>query len=161
MLLSLTSAPLAIEPLVSDVEAARRGSVEGCGAVCTFVGVVRAMHQGRRVRVLEYEAYEPLAMRALERIRDEIAATWPGATVAMHHRVGRLSIGEASVAIAAATAHRADAFHVCRYAIERIKQIAPIWKHEYFDDGEAWVEGALADPDDDAARQIARERACA
>ena len=161
MLLALSSAPLVVEPLVAEVESARRGTAEGCGAVCTFVGVVRAVHQGRRVRVLEYEAYEPLAIKALERIRDEIAGEWPGATVAMHHRTGRLGIGEASVAIAAATAHRADAFHVCRYAIERIKQIAPIWKHEYFEDGEAWVEGAPADPDDDAARRQARERACA
>jgi molybdopterin synthase catalytic subunit len=161
MLLSLTSAPLALEPLVAEVEAVRRDTPDGCGAVCSFLGVVRGVHQGRRVRVLEYEAYEPLAIKALERIRGEIDAVWPKATVAIHHRTGRVAIGEASVAIAAATAHRADAFQVCRYAIERIKQIAPIWKHEYFDDGDAWVEGALADPDDEAARRIARERACA
>ena len=74
---------------------------------------------------------------------------------------GRLEIGEASVVIAAATAHRADAFQVCRYAIERVKQIAPVWKHEFFEDGEAWVEGAVADPDDEAARATARAVACA
>ena len=72
--------------------------------------------------------------------------------LALHHRVGRLEIGEASVAIAAASAHRADAFAACRYAIERVKQIAPIWKHEFFDGGDVWIEGATADPDDARAR---------
>ena len=79
----------------------------------------------------------------------------------IHHRTGRVEIGEASIAIVAASAHRADAFAVCRYAIERVKQILPVWKHEHFDDGETWVEGATADPDDEAARQEARRRACA
>ncbi len=78
----------------------------------------------------------------------------------MHHRTGRLELGEASVAIAAASAHRAEAFAACRYAIERIKQIAPIWKREHFEGGEVWVEGATADPDDEAAREEAVRRAC-
>ena len=90
-----------------------------------------------------------------------MAREWPGAALAMVHRVGRLEIGEASIAIAAATAHRADAFAVCRYAIERVKQITPVWKHEYFEDGDAWVEGALANPDDEDARARARAIACA
>ena len=85
---------------------------------------------------------------------------WPSAGLAIHHRIGRLAIGDASVVIAAASPHRADAFAACRYAIERIKQIAPIWKHEHFEGGEVWIEGATADPDDDAARQSAMERAC-
>ena len=82
-------------------------------------------------------------------------------TVGIHHRTGRVEIGEASIAIVAASAHRADAFAVCRYAIERVKQILPVWKHEHFDDGETWVEGATSDPDDEAARLEARRRACA
>jgi molybdopterin synthase catalytic subunit len=86
---------------------------------------------------------------------------WPTATLALHHRIGRLEIGEASVAIAAASPHRADAFAVCRYAIERVKQIVPIWKHEYFEGGDVWIEGATADPDDAAARENARHIACA
>ena len=73
----------------------------------------------------------------------------------------RLEIGEASVVIAVATPHRADAFAACRYAIERIKQIVPIWKHEHFDGGEVWIEGATADPDDEAARDAALKAACA
>ena len=77
------------------------------------------------------------------------------ARLAIHHRTGRLAIGDASVAIAAASPHRADAFAACRYAIERVKQIAPIWKHEHFEGGEVWIEGATADPDDEAAREAA------
>lgn len=140
-------------------EAQRRG--EGCGAVCSFVGTVRATHKGRRVVRLEYEAFEPLAMKVLALIEQEIAAEWPGAMMAMHHRVGRLDVGEASVLVAAASAHRAQAFQACRYGIERIKQIAPIWKHEFFEDGDAWVEGATADVDDADARKRALEVACA
>jgi molybdopterin synthase catalytic subunit len=75
------------------------------------------------------------------------------------HRVGRLNVGEASVIIAAGSAHRADAFAVCRYAIERVKQIAPIWKREHFDGGEVWIEGATADPDSADARREALARA--
>ena len=75
-----------------------------------------------------------------------------GSRVAVHHRTGRLEIGEASIIIAAASPHRADAFAACRYTIERVKQIVPIWKHEHFEGGDVWLEGATADPDDEAAR---------
>ena len=132
----------------------------GDGAVATFVGLVRDHNAGRRVQWLDYEAYAPLAVKAFEQIADEAADRWPGARLAIHHRTGRLEIGEASVAIVAASAHRGDAFAVCRYAIERVKQIAPIWKREYFDGGDVWIEGATADPGDEAARAAAMERAC-
>jgi molybdopterin synthase catalytic subunit len=141
--------------LVREVE------TPGSGAVATFAGLVRDHNQGRRVLHLVYEAYEPLAERALGRIVDEAREHWPSAVLAIHHRTGRLEIGEASVAIAAASPHRADAFAACRYAIERVKQIAPIWKHEYFEGGDVWIEGATADPDDIAARDGARRIACA
>jgi molybdopterin synthase catalytic subunit len=159
--LAIVRETLSVDALARLVETDARGRGEGCGAVCTFLGVVRATHQGRRVRYLDYEAFEPLAVNVFTRIDREIAEAWPGALVAIHHRIGRLEIGEASVAIAAAAAHRAEAFQVCRYAIERVKQIAPVWKHEFFEDGEAWVEGAVADPDDEAARRQARDQACA
>ena len=132
----------------------------GYGAVATFAGLVRDHNAGRRVLWLDYEAYAPLAVKAFERIGEEAAGAWPSARLAIAHRVGRLQIGEASVAIAAASPHRADAFAACRYAIERIKQIAPIWKHEHFEGGEVWIEGATADPDDERARQAAVARAC-
>ena len=107
---------------------------------------MRDHNAGRRVLWLDYEAYEPLAVKAFERIGEEAADRWPAARLAIHHRIGRLEIGEASVVIAAASPHRAEAFAACRYAIERIKQIAPIWKHEHFDGGDVWIEGATADP---------------
>ena len=133
----------------------------GTGAVTTFLGLVRDHNQGRRVQYLVYEAYEPLAVRALGRIVDEARDRWPSVTLAIHHRIGRLEIGEASVAIAATSPHRSDAFAACRYAIERVKQIVPIWKHEYFEGGDVWIEGATADPDDLAARETAMRIACA
>jgi molybdopterin synthase catalytic subunit len=133
----------------------------GDGAVASFAGLVRNHNQGRTVRFLEYEAYEPLAVRALGRIIDEARDLWPGARLAVHHRIGRLEIGEVSVAIVAASPHRGDAFAACRYAIERIKQIVPIWKHEHFEGGEVWLEGATADPDDETAKLSAFKTACA
>ena len=158
--LAVTREPLAVESLVALLEGDARTEGEGCGAVCTFLGVVRATHGGRRVRYLEYEAFEPLAMKALGQIVEEIREAWPRAQAAIHHRIGRLDVGQPSVAVVAAAAHRAEAFEVCRYAIERVKQIAPIWKHEFFEDGDAWVEGAVAAPDDEQARREARARAC-
>ena len=132
----------------------------GCGAVTTFLGVVRAENGGRRVLWLDYEAYAPLAQRSFEAIAGEAAVRWPASRLAIHHRTGRLAIGQISVVIAAAAPHRSDAFAACRYAIERVKQIAPIWKHEHFEGGEVWIEGATADPDDEAAQRVAFERAC-
>jgi molybdopterin synthase catalytic subunit len=152
---AVTSAPLDSEALVAVVDK------KGDGAVVTFAGFVRDHNQGRQVQFLEYEAYEPLAIRALQRIVDEARQLWPGARVAVHHRLGRLEIGEASVVIAAASPHRADAFAACRYTIERVKQIVPIWKREHFDGGDVWLEGATADPDDEAAREKAYRTACA
>ncbi len=156
-LLTIGPDPLLLEPLVAAV-GARSG---GDGAVAAFLGLVRNHNAGRGVLHLEYEAYEPLARKAFERIAAEAAARWPGVQLALHHRIGRLEIGEASVAIAAAAPHRADAFAVCRYAIERVKQIAPIWKREFFEGGDVWIEGATADPDDHQARAHAERAACA
>jgi molybdopterin synthase catalytic subunit len=131
------------------------------GAVVAFLGLVRNHNLGRSVRYLEYEAYEPLALKAFERIDAEVQQRWPGARLALHHRIGRLEIGEASVAIAVASAHRGDAYATCRYAIERVKQIAPIWKREFFEGGDVWIEGATADPEDVHARTEAERVSCA
>lgn len=147
-------APLRIEEVVAAVEA------PSCGAVTTFIGTVRETNAGRKVLWLDYEAYAPLAVRSFERIATEVAERWPGTALAIHHRTGRIEIGEASVALAAAAPHRADAFAAARFAIERIKQIAPIWKHEHFVGGEVWIEGATADPSDETARREAMERTC-
>ena len=151
----ITSEPLDAAATAAIVEAAQ------CGAVAVFVGLVRDHNAGRKVIRLEYECYEPLAIRSFERIASEAEAQWPDVRLAIAHRIGALAIGEASVAIAAASPHRAEAFAGCRYAIERVKQIAPIWKREHFEGGDVWVEGATADPDNEDARQqaIARARA--
>ncbi len=128
------------EPLDPDALGRLVSGGGGHGAVVSFLGIVRDENMGRRVTRLEYEAYEPLAVRALERIRQEAGERWPSVCLAVHHRVGRLSVGEASVAIAAASPHRSEAFAACRYAIERVKQITPIWKHEFFEGGDVWIE---------------------
>ena len=113
------------------------------------------------MRFLEYEAYEPLALRALALIVDEAQAAWPAVRLGIHHRIGRLEIGEASIIIAAASPHRADAFAACRYAIERVKQIVPIWKREHFEGGEIVAGRRHGGSDDEAARQAAHRIACA
>jgi molybdopterin synthase catalytic subunit len=155
--------PVAVTPDRLDLEPLLRLVADGGGhgAITSFVGTVRDNNVNRRVTHLEYEAYEPLAVKALEQIVQETVAQWPGIRVAVHHRIGRLAIGEASIIIAAASAHRANAFAACRYVIERVKQIVPIWKHEFFDGGEVWIEGATANPTDEAARLEAVRRACA
>ena len=130
------------------------------GALTTFIGLVRDHNAGQPVRWIDYEAHVPLARTVFARIGQEAAERWPDAALAIHHRIGRVDIGEASVVIAAASAHRADAFAACRFAIERVKQIAPVWKHEYFEGGDVWIEGATADPEDEAALRLAMERAC-
>jgi molybdopterin synthase catalytic subunit len=146
----------ALDPAAVAASVARSGD----GAVSTFVGLVRDHNAGRQVLWLDYEAFPALALKAFEQIAAEAGEKWPGARLAIHHRTGRVAIGDASVAIAAASPHRADAFAACRYAIERVKQIAPIWKHEHFEGGDVWIEGATADPSDDGARIAALERAC-
>ena len=157
-LLAIGPEPLQLERVAAAVAAAD-GGVDG--AVVTFLGLVRNHNLGRSVRYLEYEAYEPLALKAFERIAAEIAERWPSVRLALHHRIGRLDVGEASIAIVVRSPHRGDAYAACRYAIERIKQIAPIWKHEFFDGGEVWIEGATANPDDQQARAEAERIACA
>jgi molybdopterin synthase catalytic subunit len=156
-LVAVTAAPLDLPALTAEISA----GADADGAITAFAGLVRDHNQGRRVRFLEYEAYEALAVKALELIVEEARSAWPSARLGVHHRIGRLEIGEASIIIVAASAHRADAFAACRYTIERVKQIVPIWKHEHFDGGEVWLEGATADPEDEAARQAAHRIACA
>jgi molybdopterin synthase catalytic subunit len=156
-LVAVTQAVLDLQALMAEVA----GGGNADGAIAAFVGIVRDHNQGRRVSYLEYEAYEPLAVRALDRILDEAREAWPSSRLGVHHRTGRVELSEASIIIVAVSPHRADAFAACRYTIERVKQIVPIWKHEHFEGGDVWLEGATADPDDEAARQAAHRIACA
>ena len=131
---SLTAEPLDSAALEASVAGSRHG------AVVTFLGIVRETSPtGKQVEYLEYEAFEGMAEREMERIADEIEARWPGSAIAMVHRTGRLEIGEASVAISVATPHRGAAFEACRHAIDRLKETVPIWKKEVFADGSQWV----------------------
>ncbi len=128
----ISSAPL-------DPQAPLR-AVEGkdCGAVVSFAGVVRSSTRGKEVTGLAYEAYEAMALRVFEQI-EQAALERFGARVCIHHRIGALLPGDLSVVIAAASPHRASAFEACRYAIERLKSDAPIWKRESYPDGSSWV----------------------
>ncbi len=131
------------EPLdARTVEAAVAGPA--AGAIVTFTGPVRDHARGQAVTALEYEAYEPAAEKMLVRIGEEIRERWGLDRVAIVHRTGLLSVGEASVVIAVASAHRGEAFAACQYAIERLKEIVPIWKKESYADGATWI-GSEAD----------------
>lgn len=111
------------------------------GAVVTFEGTVRNNTNGRRTRCLDYEGYEPMALREMAKIGAEIAASYPIRKIAMVHRLGRLLIGEASVVVIVTSAHRRPAFEAALEGINRLKKRVPIWKKEHFVDGEVWVEG--------------------
>jgi len=110
------------------------------GAVCTFVGVVRDQNAGRAVRHLEYEAFEEMALPLMEEIAAEVLRRWPVTSIAIVHRLGRMEIGEASVAVAVCSPHRAEAFEACRYAIDTLKATVPIWKKEFYADGAVWLD---------------------
>jgi len=114
---------------------------DGDGAVALFVGTVRDHNRGRRVLQLEYHAYPEMAESEMERIAAAARERFGVARIAIVHRTGRLAIGEASVAVAVASAHRADALEACRHVIDSLKQTVPIWKKELFEGGEAWIEG--------------------
>jgi molybdopterin synthase catalytic subunit len=113
------------------------------GAITTFIGTVRELTKGKRTLFLIYEAYEAMAVKKLQQIGTEIEERWEGSKVAITHRVGRLDITDVAVVIAVSTPHRADSYEANRYAIERIKEIVPIWKKEHWEDGEEWMGNQL------------------
>ncbi|KOP71767.1 molybdenum cofactor biosynthesis protein MoaE [Cytobacillus solani] len=113
------------------------------GAITTFIGTVRELTHGKKTLYLIYEAYESMAVKKLEQIGNEIKERWHGSEVAITHRVGKLDITDVAVVIAVSTPHRADAYEANRYAIERIKEIVPIWKKEHWEDGQEWIGNQL------------------
>jgi molybdopterin synthase catalytic subunit len=131
--IALAVTALSLDELVRSVEG------PGQGAIATFTGNVRSHGTLADVQRLEYEAYEPMALEVMAAIAGEIEGEIPGVQLAIHHRLGTLSVGEAAVIIAASAPHRAEAFAACRAAIERLKQRAPIWKKEVGADGQVWV----------------------
>jgi len=110
------------------------------GGIDIFVGTTRNVSDGKGVEWLEYEAYEPMALRQMQSIVEEVRKKWPVKRIAVVHRIGLVPIGEASIVIAVSAAHRREAFEACRYIIDTVKTTVPIWKKEHFDDGESWVE---------------------
>lgn len=132
----------ALTHVAIDTRQIIRQLVEGRdGAVITFEGVVRNHTAGRRTLYLDYECYEPMAIKTLAGIGREIAHSYAIDRVAMIHRLGRMEIGETSVAVIVTAAHRKPAFEAAHEGINRLKRLVPIWKKEYFEDGEVWVEG--------------------
>ena len=129
----ITETPLSLDALTRAV------GQDTSGAIATFLGIVRGFARGRKVDRLEYDAYPEMAIAKMRQIGDEIRARWPVDRVAIAHRVGRLGVGEASVAIAVASPHRHEALEACAYAIERLKELVPIWKKEVWSDGAEWI----------------------
>jgi molybdopterin synthase catalytic subunit len=133
-MIDIMDTDIQLEPLVEQV---RKNSN---GAVVTFLGVVRGLSRGRTVLYLEYEAYREMALRKLRQVADEVQEKWAIDDIAIVHRVGHLEVGERSVGIAVGAPHRKVAFEACEYAIDRLKEIVPIWKKEVWEGGEAWID---------------------
>jgi len=132
----LSATPIDLVTLIARIES------PAYGGVASFLGQVRDHHDGRTVRRLEYSAYGPMAEAECARIVAEAEARWP-VRVALEHRVGVLEIGDVAVAVAAAGAHRDEAFAACRFVIEEVKRRVPIWKKEFYQDGAVqWVDPA-------------------
>jgi MoaE-MoaD fusion protein len=132
---ALTRAPIDTRQIISRI-------ITGAeGAVVTFEGTVRNHTAGRRTLYLDYEGYEPMALKVMSEIGEEIASSFQIERLAMVHRLGRMLIGESSVAVIASAAHRQPAFEAALEGINRLKKRVPIWKKEHFADGEVWVEG--------------------
>ena len=126
----LSKKPIDIQSVIDKVVS------RNAGAVTTFIGTVREMTKGKKTLFLIYDAYEAMAVKKLEQIGTEISERWPDANTAITHRTGKLEITDIAVVIAVSTPHRNDAYEANRYAIERIKEIVPIWKKEHWEDGE-------------------------
>ena len=130
------------EPIITE-EVIQKVASRNAGAIAVFIGTVREMTDGKRTLSLEYQAYAPMAVRKLAEIGEEMQAKWPHVKVAITHRIGHLHISEAAVVIAVSSPHRKAAYEANEYAIERIKQIVPIWKKEIWEDGSMWMGNQL------------------
>jgi len=129
----VTEQPLSLDAVVAEV------ADERAGAIATFTGTVRRQSRGREVNHLEYEAYTEMAEEVMAKLAAELAGEHDLCAIAIHHRVGRLEIGEASVVIAVSAPHRQDALAACREAIDRLKETVPLWKKEAYEGGEEWI----------------------
>jgi molybdopterin synthase catalytic subunit len=131
-----------VQGVIDSAAIAAAAARPDCGAVVLFLGTTRDHHDGRRVLRLAYEAYEPMALAALGALEQQATERFGIATCAIVHRLGAVPIGEASVVVAVASAHRAAAFDAARWAMDELKRTVPIWKKEFFaEGGEGWVAG--------------------
>jgi len=133
ILCKTTFEPIVLEGLLVFI------SDPGAGAVVTFTGTTRNTNEGRRVIRLEYECYPEMAEKEMAKIAGEALTRWPIKKVAVVHRLGRVDIGEASVAIAVSSGHRHQAFDACHFIINQLKETVPIWKKELYEGGELWI----------------------
>jgi len=134
----MTSILLTYDPLdIKVIESLLQD--DSCGGQVIFVGTVRDFSKGKRVTALDFEAYEPMALLELEKISADIKAKWPVVKIVLHHRLGKLLIGEVPVIAGVSSAHRAEAFEACAYLMDALKRTVPIWKKEIFENGEEWV----------------------
>ncbi|UYZ62434.1 molybdenum cofactor biosynthesis protein MoaE [Hymenobacter weizhouensis] len=134
MHIELTDQPIDVAAVLERVQA------DGAGAVNSFIGTVRNRSTGRRVVRLEYEAYDSMALHQLRRVAEQAVQQWPMLEkVAVVHRKGTLFIGDVAVVVAVSTPHRAESFAACQYIIDTLKQVVPIWKKEFYEDGSVWV----------------------
>jgi molybdopterin synthase catalytic subunit len=139
-LVELVRQPIRVGELVADLKAPEDG------AVAVFEGIARNHSRGRKTLYLEYEAYESMALAKLHELAATMRAQFAVDCVALVHRLGRLDIGQTSVFVGVSAAHRAAAFDACRFGIDTLKRIVPIWKKEYFEDGAVWAEGEIPGP---------------
>ncbi|HEK9100712.1 molybdenum cofactor biosynthesis protein MoaE [Bacillus pfraonensis] len=128
-----------VHDTISVEEVTNQVSRREAGAITIFVGTVREITKGKRTLSLEYQAYESMAVKMLSQIGKEIKGKWPDTQVAITHRIGKLEITDIAVVIAVSSPHRKAAYQANEYAIERIKQIVPIWKKEFWEDGTMWI----------------------
>jgi len=132
---------LIVRDAIDTLEVLQRVKRGEDGAAVVFEGVVRNQTRGRRTLYLDYEAYEEMALRQMESLAEQALKQFQVREVAVVHRLGRLEIGETSVLIVVASAHRVAAFEACRWLIDTLKRTVPIWKKEYFEDGAVWADG--------------------
>ncbi|AIC95697.1 MULTISPECIES: molybdenum cofactor biosynthesis protein MoaE [Shouchella] len=129
----LTKEPIQVQAAIDQV------LDRNCGAITTFIGTVRELTHGKKTIRLEYHAYESMAIKMLHKIGKEVEERWPGTTIAITHRLGVLDISDIAIVIAVSSPHRKAAYEGNEYAIERIKELVPIWKKEHWEDGTEWV----------------------
>ena len=135
MRVEIVDTPVAVDAIVTEIKAGSDG------AICTFDGIVRDNTRGRKTLYLDYEAYREMALEQMKSLATEATARFGVRDVAIVHRLGRLTVGETSVLIVVASAHRGAAFDACRWLIDTLKKTVPIWKKEQFEDGALWADG--------------------